>query len=1361
MQVQCLEAANQRLRLQIQEQLDTKFHDELRTVSLLQHQVGECLSARAQVKLQLLGAELSVFHFSSRCEKVREHCRRLEAEIRDLRRRGEELRFHQLPRLQRLLNHGTEQQVELKIQHQQDVQGLLAQVSGEVAVGMQTDPSSDLIRQLDDLRQTSALLLDRNRDGRSSDPQTTLDPGEVIRAELAELRRMAAGLQDELTQLQNLTALLEDLCPEQTESLVLQQRADGLCRDLESVRQVAAQQADAQQALLDINNKLEAELRDYKRLLDGLSQERVSSLPMSTITSFFGSTRPAASRQVTPHRVFRVQGGTLQTMEVRTVSQGHIRTVSQTPAIILLLETVTTNKSVGVQCKHPRNSPLTLINTSKQISTHSIHNCENLRKGTNSEKTTRESIRTGQLIQGLDKGVGVKSSKIEIHPATTGFTKIIPGYETEIKQRPDFVTQTTASDPVKKTPAALKKATEAMTIPQINHINGHIQVNEPDPDCPSETVGKREDNALTPLGVSGFHCGTSDGSHGDVSSEVILMDDRDVERQQKKEDKERLGVESALLVLRFDQNPSLSDMSNSKQNKVQDAFAGSSIASDSSSSPVSNNTLGSKTASTEMIDLKMNTGTSVIEVYDSKEVKEAPIESVNQEVQEATESKKSTSLTDSGVALNSSDTEELLSPRMTEVFLCPTETAACLGPQVSLNLVDTDQVFWPVDIEDQIKSPNLLLSPNDPEMYLSLNESDTCLRPVETKDCLTPTGEEEDDDEEACLSLTEANARVRPVEKYILSTKDEGQTLLFRRESTSPEVGRQAGVSISVTDGESLCFGSFTGKEGSKGTLPDININSIPTSQRSDLQLGKSLGSLEFRGTADRSILAEKEKQSCVEGLNQKSGKDGRGTRHRNKDMTNIADNKVRSPGGRNNSGRMAGDLAASVPGTAANSSTIVSSDAERAMTVGLQANRSGSGECLLYGGSLRFTRMSVPRAGNEESQTLSKESVKSRPETGRFASRGSGEWMVNGGSLRRKSNLDAGTSLPSEENKESLSVATDPMRSPPEKGRFGGRDSGEWRVYGGSTGRMSSPARSYSLLITESGKNPSVATELATSPPVARRGGRFGSAGSGEWRVYGGSTERLSRAGSANEGQVISPPSSNTSSRPRLSSVGGGGRLSTSGVVRRSRSVGSAGKLSSSGSGGSSSPGSHRISSSGRFVSTGSGEWKPVYSSASGRRSSVGRSTSSQRALSPGGKMNVSGGSGGWLNSAGSGSKLSGLSSNERISHQAGGRISRSFGKGRTNSTGGRVISSSDRPIKSTGSGAGGNKERISVCKMAALSISAAGRERSQDRQRQAERFKQQQQVAATTPLVQRWLTTGVGVTSAHPDGLDDIMRL
>lgn len=236
----------------------------------------------------------------------------------------------------------------------------------------------------------------------------------------------------------------------------------------------------------------------------------------------------------------------------------------------------------------------------------------------------------------------------------------------------------------------------------------------------------------------------------------------------------------------------------------------------------------------------------------------------------------------------------------------------------------------------------------------------------------------------------------------------------------------------------------------------------------------------------------------------------------------------------------------------------------------------------------------------------------------------------------------------------------------------------------------------------------------------------------------------------------MISPPSSYTRSGSRRSSAGSG-----SCVVKRSSSVGSGGRLSSSGSGGklSTSHASQRISGSGRYTSTGSGESKPVYSSVSGRKSSAGNTgwpTTSQRAPSPGGRMGSSGGSGGWLNSStaggnrisgtGSGSKLSSPSpgSNDRISSIGGGRSSNSSGSGRTNSTGGRVISSSDRPIRSTGSGAGGHKERISVCKMAALSISAAVREKSKDKPKQAQRSQQQpQQAAASSPLLQRWLTS------------------
>lgn len=65
---------------------------------------------------------------------------------------------------------------------------------------------------------------------------------------------------------------------EQTESFlqqleVLRRTADGLCRELDSVLQAAAQQAADHWALLDIKNRLEAETQNCKKLLDGVDHE--------------------------------------------------------------------------------------------------------------------------------------------------------------------------------------------------------------------------------------------------------------------------------------------------------------------------------------------------------------------------------------------------------------------------------------------------------------------------------------------------------------------------------------------------------------------------------------------------------------------------------------------------------------------------------------------------------------------------------------------------------------------------------------------------------------------------------------------------------------------------------------------------------------------------------------------------------------------------------------------------------------------------------------------------------------------------------------------------------------------------------
>ncbi|CAL8306326.1 unnamed protein product [Merluccius merluccius] len=192
-----------------------------------------------------------------------------------------------------------------------------------------------------------------------------------------------------------------------------------------------------------------------------------------------------------------------------------------------------------------------------------------------------------------------------------------------------------------------------------------------------------------------------------------------------------------------------------------------------------------------------------------------------------------------------------------------------------------------------------------------------------------------------------------------------------------------------------------------------------------------------------------------------------------------------------------------------------------------------------------------------------------------------------------------------------------------------------------------------------------------------------------------------------------------------------------------------------------------------------GSGESKPVYGSASGRISgAVSQSgvPGSNRAPSPGtGRMlgsssgsagRLSGGSGGRISSASGGTRMSSSGSGGKHSHSgssdrlSGGQILRisssTAGQVRTNSMGGRLINSSDRPAGSTGSGVGANKERISVCKRAALSISAARRERSQEKHRATQKM-----ASANNPRIQHWVTTGVGGTVEDLDDHDDILNL
>ncbi|KAF3845852.1 hypothetical protein F7725_002930 [Dissostichus mawsoni] len=176
----------------------------------------------------------------NRCDKESERRGSVEAELRGAA-------ADTLPELHKLRRDLTQRLTELQRQHQQDTRGLLAQASGGVAVEMQTAGSSDLIQQLEHLRRAGDTLLHQKQCYNTqvsllSSPALTFDPragSEVIQAEVEELWRTAGGLEEELTQLQDLL-------------VHLQQKADVLCRDLDSELQFAAQQAEEHQALLEV-----------------------------------------------------------------------------------------------------------------------------------------------------------------------------------------------------------------------------------------------------------------------------------------------------------------------------------------------------------------------------------------------------------------------------------------------------------------------------------------------------------------------------------------------------------------------------------------------------------------------------------------------------------------------------------------------------------------------------------------------------------------------------------------------------------------------------------------------------------------------------------------------------------------------------------------------------------------------------------------------------------------------------------------------------------------------------------------------------------------------------------------------------
>uniref|UniRef100_UPI003AAF11F3 uncharacterized protein n=1 Tax=Centroberyx gerrardi TaxID=166262 RepID=UPI003AAF11F3 len=1441
---------------------------------------------------------------AARCGEQRESRGSVEAELSDLRLMEEELVVCRLPDLHRLLRSHTQELSQLQQQHQQDVQGLLAQVSGGVAVEMQCAESSDVRQQLEEIRQKSEDLLNKNQTKNScwfhsqvsmlSPAEASCRPSgsEVVGAELKELRRTALSLQAELEQIQALNVLLENSELELREGFSLQlaglqQRADSLGSELDSVLEATGRQATDYQTLLDIKTRLETEIQNYRRLLDGQSN-RVSSSSsdsMAGVTSFCTKTNGAAFQsKAMLDKTAHVERGNLEAVRaVQTLTEDHISPVRHAAVVKPLSQTVETRE---VHRKRPESSSLTSINT-RSLTGSSLTSSESQRQGEVRGYPTRTSVGTllncteresktvstmidkqssplvdkvhtkapnlnntvivgAQISQDVDEEVVIQASKPEINTVIeiTRIAVDTPAIKEAALQatKPEInVTGMTSAfihtQTTKETGMQATK-TEMNTVTEITKTVLGTQITKEDDVKASEeeinvvremtsinpgtkTAAEVEKDAVISTQTDcaeGHTQGISKGKDPEIIIEQVVSLGIESPRVTETDNTDITG--KTQWIEKSEAN--VVEMTETREQREADIHVDNHtkgqvwwiVQKQSQVSTVGGNEVTVETVTVELdkinsISHTANTGNT------EKSVKAETVSHIPNIEQSISTTYNSPKYSDKGVedsnavshipkAEQSLMTANISSIEHTEGAV-KDAGAVSHSPSTGLS-VSTSNVHESEQSEGEIFSEVTQIDEKEGER-LEEGEKEEQGKKVEEEGDKTEMRQEEgaslipkleqslslchtsnskhnedlikDADTQSCIPTAEPY--IPNSDKTLFADSVVASRVILRDGEKEEKKGvREGGVGREE-------------REQEEQEKADMGESSVGAQEEVVSQGGR------YRGTS----AGDKEEVLGFGGLYRRSVGDREevtipGGRY--KDTSNVDGDGVFSPVGSPegryrklslgdrveaatksraepktsswlvasataNNGRVFGKSASfgSVPATGGITFGGMASNAGGKIS-GVDRNRGLGGTTANGGGTASNIATSFGRFG------------------GVVASGGGTASNISASFVSAASN-SAGMIAGKGGNAETATGVQGRIR----------HSSGEWIVYGSSPGRVSSLTGSGGLTSTGSGDavNGSMATHRAASPAG---GGRFSSGGSGEWRVYGGGTGRVSSAGSggilssgASGSRVSSHRSSSAGSGGRLNSAGSGGRLSTSiggrlssasGGGRRSTSVGSGGRLSSSGSGGrlSGSAGTHRISSSGRFSSTGSGEWKPVYSGASGRRSSAGSggrpsgTTSGHRAPSPGGRLSITGGSGGRLSSAtvsgnrvsstgsGSGAKLSSAGSSDRLSSPAGGRISSSSGSGRTNSTGGRVITSSDRPIRNTGSGAGVNKERISVCKMAALSMSAAGRERSKERQALRS---QQQKAAASSPHVQRWLTTGVGVTGDDLDGLDDIIRL